>query len=93
MKIIYLACFEDIKAKMKKKKEKGRRKKKEADNMSKIVIYNGNDILLAEIKGKVKNRGNIKIVEFERYKMIESQTANKMLNRLEKVFKYHKDNN
>ena len=78
---------------MKKKKEKGRRKKKEADNMSKIVIYNGNDILLAEIKGKVKNRGNIKIVEFERYKMIESQTANKMLNRLEKVFKYHKENN
>ena len=61
--------------------------------MSKIVIYNGKDILLAEIKGKVKNRGNIKIVEFERYKMIESQTANKMLNRLEKVFKYHKENN
>lgn len=66
-------------------------KRKEADNMSKIVIYNGKDILLAEIKGKVKNHGNIRVVEFERYKMIESQTANKMLNRLENVFKYHKE--
>ncbi len=58
--------------------------------MSKIIIYNDKSILIAEIKGKVKSKENIKIVEFEKYKIIESKTANKLLEKIEKVFKYHK---
>jgi len=58
--------------------------------MSKIIIFNNKDILIANLDGKIEEKDKLKIVKFKEYKLIQSDTIQKLLRKIEKVAKYHK---
>lgn len=58
--------------------------------MIKIIIFNDKDILIAELEGKVKDENKMKIAKFKEYKLLKSNTVEKLLKKMEKAIKYHK---
>ena len=58
--------------------------------MSKIIIFNDKDILIAELEGKVEDENKMKIAKFKEYKLLKSNTVQKLLKKIEKAIKYHK---
>ncbi len=58
--------------------------------MSKIIIFNNKDILIATLDGKIEEKDKLKIAKFKEYKLIQSDTIQKLLRKIEKVIKYHK---
>ena len=58
--------------------------------MSKIIIFNKENILIAELEGKIEEKDEMKVAKFKEYKLIKSNTIQKLLRKMEKVIKYHK---
>ena len=58
--------------------------------MSKIIIFNKKDILIADLEGKIENDNKMKIAKFKEYKLLKSNTAQKLIRKLERAIKYHK---
>lgn len=71
--------------------------------MSKIIIYDDKNFLIAELDGKVEKEvisdkkkfnyiiKNKYIATFSSYKLIHSYTLRKQLKKIEKIFKFHKE--
>lgn len=68
--------------------------------MSKIIIYNNRNILIANLNGEVKSNQekinecvtkNNYTAHFSEFKMIHSISLRKQLKKIEKIFKYHKE--
>ncbi len=70
--------------------------------MSKIIIYDNKNFLIAELKGKVKKESSLELaskylekytytVRFSEFKLISSVSLKKQLKKIEKIFKYHKE--
>lgn len=58
--------------------------------MSKIIIFNKKDILIADLEGNIENDNKMKIAKFKEYKLLKSNTAQKLLRKLERAIKYHR---
>lgn len=58
--------------------------------MSKIIIFNNKDILIADLEGKIEEENKMKVAKFKDYKLLQSATVQKLLKKIEKVIKYHK---
>lgn len=56
--------------------------------MPKIIIWDKDNFLLAELEGKTETLGQYKIAKFKNYKLIKSQTIRKQLKKIEAVIKY-----
>ena len=70
--------------------------------MSKIIIYDNKNILIAELQGKVERETSLElaskclekntyIARFSEYKLISSISLKKQLRKIENIFKYHKE--
>lgn len=58
--------------------------------MSKIIIFNNKDILVAELEGKIEEENKVKIAKFKDYRLLKSNTVQKLLRKIEKAIQYHK---
>lgn len=58
--------------------------------MSKIIIFNNKDILIANLEGKIEEENKVKIAKFKDYKLFKSNTVQKLLKKIEKAIKYHR---
>lgn len=58
--------------------------------MSKIIIFNNKDILIAKLEGKIEEENKIKIAKFKDYKLLKSNTVQNLLRKIEKAIKYHR---
>ncbi len=58
--------------------------------MSKIIIFNKENILIAKLEGKIEDKEKLKVAKFKEYRLIKSNTIQKLLRKIEKVVKYHK---
>lgn len=72
--------------------------------MSKIIIYDNKNILIAELEGKIEQETIGEIItqkqyirqvrytaNFREYKLISSFSLQKQLKKIEKIFKFHKE--
>lgn len=72
--------------------------------MSKIIIYDNKNILIANLEGRVEREKTGEIitnkqhiieykytVNFREFKLISSISLKKQLRKIEKIFKYHKE--
>ena len=60
--------------------------------MSKIIIYDNKNFLIAELNGKVdKEKESTYIAKFSKYRLIHSISLKKQLRKIEKIFRYHKE--
>lgn len=63
--------------------------------MAKVVIYDKEKILIAELERmeKIKNKSlqSEYIAKFKEYKILHSISLKKQLKQIEKIFKYHKE--
>lgn len=70
--------------------------------MSKIIIYDNKNFLIAELQGKVEKETSLELTSkylekytytarFGEFKLISSISLKKQLKKIEKIFKYHKE--
>ncbi len=71
--------------------------------MSKIIIYDNKNILIAELDGKVVKEAvldedrpqdivkNKYTARFNTYKLVHSNSLQREIKKIEKIFKYHKE--
>lgn len=58
--------------------------------MTKIIIYDKKNILIAKLEGKVEKERDLKVAKFKDYSLVKSQTIKKHIKRIEAVLKYEK---
>lgn len=58
--------------------------------MSKIIIYNKDNILVAELEGKIEKDKEYRVVRFKDFKLLQSISIQKQLRKIERNLKYHK---
>ena len=58
--------------------------------MSKIIIYNKDNILITKLEGKIEKDKDYRVVRFKDFKLLQSISIQKQLRKIEKVEKYHK---
>jgi len=56
--------------------------------MPKIIIWDKNNFVIADLEGKTEKSGSFKIVKFKNYKIIKSQTIRKYIKKIETAIKY-----
>lgn len=71
--------------------------------MSKIIIYDNKNFLIAELQEKVEKETSLELTtskylekntytaKFSEFKLISSISLKKQLRKIEKIFKYHKE--
>lgn len=70
--------------------------------MSKIIIYDNKNFLIAELEGKVEKETALELASkhlekntytarFSTFKLISSISLKNQLRKIEKIFKYHKE--
>ena len=70
--------------------------------MSKIIIYDNKNFLIAELEGRVEKEKTLNYAskyleenkytaKFSDFKLISSISLRKQLKKIEKIFKYHKE--
>ena len=63
---------------------------KRRSKMSKIIIYNKDNILVAELEGKIEKDKEYRVVRFKDFKLLQSISIQKQLRKIERNLKYHK---
>ena len=58
--------------------------------MPKIIIWDKDNFVIAELEGKTETSGSLKIAKFRNYRIIKSQTIRKYLKKIETAIKYTK---
>lgn len=58
--------------------------------MPKIIIWDKNNFVIADLEGKTEKSGSLKIAKFKNYRIIKSQTIRKYLKKIEVAIKYTK---
>ena len=56
--------------------------------MSKIIIWNKDNFLIAELDGKIQKEHDYRIVKFKEFKLMKSQSIKKQIRKIEAVIKY-----
>ena len=56
--------------------------------MSKIIIWNKDNFLIAELDGKIQKEHNFRVVKFKEFKLMKSQSIKKQIRKIEAVIKY-----
>ncbi len=56
--------------------------------MPKIIIWDKDNFVIADLEGKTENSGQYKIAKFKNYKLMKSQTIRKQIKKIEAVIKY-----
>lgn len=56
--------------------------------MPKIIIWDKDNFVIADLEGKTETSGSLKIAKFKNYKVIKSQTIRKHIKKIEAAIKY-----
>lgn len=56
--------------------------------MSKIIIWNKDNFLIADLDGKIEKLDNYRIAKFKEFKLMKSQSIKKQIRKIEAVIKY-----
>lgn len=56
--------------------------------MSKIIIWNKDNFLIADLEGKIQKVNQHRIVKFKEFKLMKSQSIKKQIRKIEAVIKY-----
>lgn len=56
--------------------------------MPKVIIWDKNNFVIADLEGKTENSGTFKIAKFKNYRIMKSQSIKKQLKKIEAVIKY-----
>lgn len=56
--------------------------------MSKIIIWNKDNFLIADLDGKIQKEYDYRIVKFKKFKLMKSQSIKKQIRKIEAVIKY-----
>jgi len=56
--------------------------------MSKIIIWNKDNFLIADLDGKITKDCDYRIVKFKEFKLMKSQSIKKQIRKIEAVIKY-----
>lgn len=56
--------------------------------MPKIIIWDKDNFVIADLEGKTEDLGQYKIAKFKNYKLMKSQTIRKQIKKIEAVIKY-----
>ena len=60
--------------------------------MAKVIIYDNKNFLIGDLEGKTKkNNDNTVDLKLINYKVIKSHTIRKLLKKIEKAIRFHKE--
>ena len=58
--------------------------------MPKIIIWDKDNFVIADLEGKTEKFGTLKIAKFKNYRIIKSQTIRKYIKKIEAAIRYTK---